>query len=64
MAASQYANRAYSQAPEQAGVRQNLSRRGNCWDNAVAKSLFRSLNQELTIFRKIQDVHFSVAIGT
>ena len=33
------------------GVRQSMSRKGNCWDNAVAESFFKTLKVEL-IYRK------------
>jgi len=44
---SQYASRAYRAALEDAGLRQSMSRKGNCWDNAVAESFFGTLEQEL-----------------
>ena len=28
-------------------VKQSMSRKGNCWDNAVAESFFKSLKAEL-----------------
>lgn len=44
---SQYASKAYRQALENVGMRQSMSRKGNCWDNAVAESFFGTLEQEL-----------------
>jgi transposase InsO family protein len=44
---SQYASQAYRQALAEAGLRQSMSRKGNCWDNAVAESFFGTLEQEL-----------------
>jgi transposase InsO family protein len=44
---SQYASRAYREAVEAAGMRPSMSRKGNCWDNAVAESFFGTLEQEL-----------------
>ena len=43
----QYASRAYREALEQTGMRQSMSRKGNCWDNAVAESFFGTIEQEL-----------------
>ncbi|MCL4686422.1 IS3 family transposase [Myxococcota bacterium] len=44
---SQYASHAYRRALEQAGITCSMSRRGNCWDNAVAESFFATLKVEL-----------------
>ena len=44
---SQYASQAYRQALAEAGLQQSMSRKGNCWDNAVAESFFGTLEQEL-----------------
>jgi transposase InsO family protein len=44
---SQYASKAYRQALQSAGMTQSMSRKGNCWDNAVAESFFGTLEQEL-----------------
>jgi putative transposase len=44
---SQYASGAYRAALEAAGLRQSMSRKGDCWDNAVAESFFGTLEQEL-----------------
>lgn len=43
----QYASHAYRQALKEAGLTQSMSRKGNCWDNAVAESFFGTLEQEL-----------------
>lgn len=40
---SQYAAGAYRRALDTAGVVASMSRTGNCWDNAVAKSFFATL---------------------
>jgi transposase InsO family protein len=37
---SQYASRAYRGRLEAAGIRVSMSRRANCWDNAVLESFF------------------------
>ena len=31
------------------GIRRRLSRRGDCWDNAVAESVFRPLKSDLPL---------------
>lgn len=38
-------------------VRQSMSRKGNCWDNAVAESFFKSLKAEWTNWRKYKSIH-------
>jgi transposase InsO family protein len=43
---SQYASHDYREALDQAGITCSMSRRGNCWDNAVAES-FGTLKMEL-----------------
>ena len=44
---SQYASGDYQKALAAAGVTCSMSRRGNCWDNAVAESFFSTLKTEL-----------------
>jgi transposase InsO family protein len=44
---SQYASEDYQQLLAQHGLRCSMSRRGDCWDNAVAESFFASLKLEL-----------------
>ena len=44
---SQYASHDYRDALDQAGIMCSMSRRGNCWDNAVAESFFGTLKTEL-----------------
>jgi transposase InsO family protein len=44
---SQFASLAYSQFLEFCGVTASMSRKGNCWDNAVAESFFASIKVEL-----------------
>nr|WP_312825031.1 IS3 family transposase [Epilithonimonas sp.] len=43
----QYASRKFANTLEFYGVTRSMSRRGNCWDNAVAESFFKSLKTEL-----------------
>ncbi len=44
---SQYASHAYRAVLRSQGLVQSMSRRGNCWDNAVAESFFATLEHEL-----------------
>ena len=44
---SQYASHDYRDALDQAGITCSMSRRGDCWDNAVAESFFGTLKTEL-----------------
>ena len=44
---SQYASGDYQRVLAQHGIVCSMSRRGNCWDNAVAESFFASLKVEL-----------------
>jgi putative transposase len=44
---SQYASRAYRERIAKAGMVASMSRKGDCWDNAVAESFFGTLEQEL-----------------
>ncbi len=44
---SQYASADYRKALHDAGLVQSMSRKGDCWDNAVAESFFGTLEQEL-----------------
>jgi putative transposase len=44
---SQYACDDYRKALEKADIAPSMSRKGNCWDNAVVESFFSTLKQEL-----------------
>lgn len=44
---SQYASRAYRRALAAAGIEASMSRRGDCWDNAPAESLIKTIKTEL-----------------
>ncbi len=48
---SQYASHEYRQMLQLHGIKISMSRRGNCWDNAIAESFFATLKKEL-IYRK------------
>ncbi len=43
----QYASAAYREMLSQHGIQASMSRKGNCWDNAVAESFFATLEWEL-----------------
>lgn len=45
---SQYASKEHRTLLTQHGIRQSMSRKGNCWDNAVSESFFHTLKTELT----------------
>jgi putative transposase len=56
---SQYASDAFREALSQFHFIQSMSRKGNCWDNAVAESFFRIYKSELAYhcnFRDERDV--------
>jgi putative transposase len=44
---SQYGADSYQQLLTQHGIQPSMSRKGNCWDNAVAESFFHTLKTEL-----------------
>ena len=44
---SQYASKVFRARLTELKMLQSMSRRGNCWDNAVAESLFNLLKTEL-----------------
>lgn len=44
---SQYASREYQSALRDRGITPSMSRKGDCWDNAVAESFFATLKTEL-----------------
>lgn len=43
----QYASHDYRRLLRRCGFRSSMSRKGNCWDNAVAESFFATLEKEL-----------------
>ena len=44
---SQYASYSHKDLLQEHSIVQSMSRKGNCWDNAVAESFFKSLKNEL-----------------
>lgn len=51
---SQYVADSHLQIIKQYGIIQSMSRKGNCWDNAVAESFFHTLKTELTHQQKFK----------
>ncbi len=49
----QYANKKFANTIEFYGITRSMSRKGNCWDNAVAESFFKSLKMELIYGNKL-----------
>jgi putative transposase len=43
---STYASQSYREALEACGAKQSMSKKGDCWDNAVAESFFASIKRE------------------
>ena len=44
---SQYASYSHKDLLKENNITRSMSRKGNCWDNAVAESFFKSLKNEL-----------------
>jgi len=44
---SQYASYSHKDLLQKYGIVQSMSRKGNCWDNAVAESFFKTLKSDL-----------------
>jgi len=51
---SQYASESHRELLKQHGIQQSMSRKGNCWDNAVSESFFHTLKTELIHHQKFQ----------
>lgn len=49
---SQYASHDFRKELKKSGCKQSMSRKGNCWDNAVAESFFAALKNELVHHEK------------
>ncbi len=48
----QYASREFRKLLAKYGCTQSMSRKGNCWDNAVAESFFHTLKTQMVYHRK------------
>ena len=53
---SQYASNAFRRVLKWCGFVQSMSRKGNCWDNAVAESFFRIYKAEMAYHCDFTDV--------
>lgn len=53
---SQYTSHAYQRRLDECEIQSSMSRRGQCWDNAVVESFFGSLKREC-VHEKIYDSH-------
>jgi putative transposase len=51
---SQYASKAFKQLLKQYNIKGSMSRKGDCWDNAVVESFFVRLKQERVHWRNYQ----------
>jgi len=61
----QYTSHSYQAALKQHGAVPSMSRKGNCWDNAVAESFFGTLKQEVPLEEPRLSVDdLRAAIGT
>ena len=55
----QYQHKQYQQMLREKGVRQSMSRKGNCLDNAVIENFFGLLKSELLYLQEFQSMeHF------
>lgn len=52
----QYASYAFSEELKRLNIIQSMSRKGNCWDNAVAENFFKILKSELVNHVKFQNI--------
>ena len=51
---SQYASKAFRKLLRTYGITGSMSRKGDCWDNAVVESFFGTLKQERVQWRQYQ----------
>ena len=51
----QYACDEFKNLLKKNGIIQSMSRKGNCWDNAVAESFFKTLKTEFIYHRKFEN---------
>ena len=59
----QYASSSFRAVLDKYGFTQSMSRKGNCWDNAVAESFFASLKTQLVHhvnFRNMREAEYSL----
>ena len=54
----------YQQALQERGITQSMSRKGNCYDNAVIESFFGTLKSEFLYLKEFENVdHFKVELA-
>jgi len=53
---SQYASDSHREILKDHSIKQSMSRKGNCWDNAVAESFFHTLKTELIHHEKFKSI--------
>lgn len=59
----QYQHKQYQQMLKRKGIRQSMSRKGNCLDNAVIENFFGLLKSELLYLQKFESVeHFKLEL--
>ena len=59
----QYASHKFRNYVASYNIRQSMSRKGNCWDNAVAESFFKSLKTEMIYgFKKLSKDNMKAAL--
>jgi predicted RNA-binding Zn-ribbon protein involved in translation (DUF1610 family) len=51
---SQYASESHRSLLKQYGIQQSMSRKGNCWDNAISESFFHTLKTDLVHHQRFQ----------
>ena len=54
---SQYASDEFRQLLKSYECIQSMSRKGNCWDNAVAESFFKTIKVEVLYHHKFESIH-------
>jgi len=54
---AQYASKDFRKLLKNKGYTQSMSRKGNCWDNAVAESFFHTIKNQLIRHRKFKTKH-------
>ncbi len=52
----QYQMKAYQQMLKKKGIRQNMSRKGNCLDNAIIENFFGIIKSELFYLKKYHEI--------
>ncbi|RDV11838.1 hypothetical protein DXT99_23935 [Pontibacter diazotrophicus] len=61
----QYACQEFRNELEDKSVRQSISRKGNCWDNAVAESFFKTMKAEMVYhesFLTVEEARMAVVV--